>query len=64
MPNDIIHFSVSIIELELQPIGFSGEPFFHHFYPKIDSNAHFDSVFFEYCAIKQENEKHCSNFPL
>ena len=35
MSNNIVHFSVTIIALEFQPIGF------HHFYQKIVSNAHF-----------------------
>ena len=41
--NDIFHFSVNVIELEFQPIGFLA--IFHYFYPKIYVNAHFNSVF-------------------
>ena len=44
--NDIFHYSVSLMELEFQPIlGLSRMPFFHHFYPKIDVNAYFNCVF-------------------
>ena len=43
--NNIFHFSVSVIELKFQLIGFLGCPLFLHFYPKIDSNAYFYSVF-------------------
>ena len=42
--NDIFHTSVSVIELEFQPIGFSRLPLFYHFYPKIDAKAHFNSL--------------------
>ena len=45
MSNYVFHFSVSIIEIEFQSIGFLACHFFHHFYPEIDSNAHFDSDF-------------------
>ena len=43
MSNDIFHFSVNVIEL--QPIHFLACHFFCHFYPKIDANAYFSSVF-------------------
>ena len=43
--DDIFHFSVSVIELEFRPIGFLTCHLFRHFYPKIDANANFNSVF-------------------
>ena len=43
--NEVFHFFfVSFIELEFQA-RFSRVPLFYHFYPKIDTNIHFDSVF-------------------
>ena len=47
---DIFHSSASVIEfsvikIEFQPKVFLARPFFHHFYPKIAANAHFNSVF-------------------
>ena len=44
MSDDVFHFSVNVIELEYQIIGFLGASLLHQFYPKIESNAHFDSV--------------------
>ena len=44
MSNDVFLFSVIIIELEFQPVGFLALHLYH-FYPKSDSNAHFNPVF-------------------
>ena len=37
-------FYVSILELRISADRFSRMPLFHHFYQKIDSNVHFDSL--------------------
>ena len=42
--NDIFHFSVSI-RAPVSANRFSRAELFHHFYPKIDSNAHLNSAF-------------------
>ena len=52
--NDSFHFSVSVAEVESQRIGLS--PLFYHFYPKMDSDALFDSIF---SNIRQFNRKNC-----
>ena len=45
MSIDVFHFPISIIKLEFQPNRFSRMPIFHHFYPKINSNAPSDTAF-------------------
>ena len=52
--NDTFHFSFSVVEIEFQQIRFSRVPLFRPFYPQIDSNAHFVSVF---SSIGQFNMK-------
>ena len=43
--SDIFYFSVSVTKLEFQAIGFLACHFFIIFIQKMNSNAHFDSVF-------------------
>ena len=46
--NDIFHFFLV--------------PFFHHFYPKFDSNAHFDNIFSIIGLFNRKKIKCCSIF--
>ena len=45
MSNDTFHFSISVKKTRVSADKFSNVPLFHHFFPKIDSRACFDSVF-------------------
>ena len=60
--NDIFHFSVSVIELEFSADRFSRTPLFSHFYPKIDADAHFKSVFLNIGWYKKKPGKYSSIF--
>ena len=42
----VFHFSVSVIDLELQPMGYLTGNFFHSFCLKIGSNVHLEVFFF------------------